>query len=408
MATLAMRASRGSWLVVLLAASVLLNYVDRGAIGVAAPLMKDELALSATGFGLAVSAFFWVYAPLCIVAGLLCDRMCVYRLFAAGVALWALSTTLTGFVGGLATLVVLRLLLGVGESIAFPGASKIIAAEVAPERRGRANAAIAAAIAFGPAVGTLAGGIIMVAFGWRAIFLLFGLATLLWLVPWHAVSKPLRSAAIGRAIVAPYPLGRLLRLPALWLMGIGHFMSNYGFYFLLAWLPLWLVKTRGYSIPEMTALTTLGFAAQGIAALTLGWLSDRWVARGVAEGPLRKGLMAVAHLTLAGAILGIFFAQSTMVLALWLVIAGIGSSLISTNLYCLAQMFSGPRAAGGWVGVQNALGNVSGIIGPIVTGLIIDRLGGYDYAFYVAAAVAVVGALWWWLVIPQVRLVTEE
>src|SRR5688572_4565906 len=101
MATIASRGARVQWLVVLLAASVLLNYVDRGAIGVAAPLMKDELTLSATGFGIAVSAFFWVYAPLCVLAGWLCDRVCVYRMFAAGLAVWALSTTLTGFVNGL-------------------------------------------------------------------------------------------------------------------------------------------------------------------------------------------------------------------------------------------------------------------------------------------------------------------
>ena len=152
MATMALRKTRASWLVVLLAASVLLNYVDRGAVGVAAPLMKDELGLSATGFGFAVSAFFWIYAPMCVLAGWLCDRTCVYRMFAAGVALWALSTTLTGFISGLAMLIVLRLMLGMGESIAFPGASKIIAAEVAPENRGsgrsRRQASIASSATF--------------------------------------------------------------------------------------------------------------------------------------------------------------------------------------------------------------------------------------------------------------------
>ncbi|MDZ4366509.1 MAG: MFS transporter, partial [Afipia sp.] len=90
-----------TWIVVLIALSVLLNYVDRGAIGVAAPLMKEELGLSATGFGLAVSAFFWVYAPACLFVGWLCDRFCVYRVFALGVAIWAISTALTGFAGGL-------------------------------------------------------------------------------------------------------------------------------------------------------------------------------------------------------------------------------------------------------------------------------------------------------------------
>lgn len=407
MASVASARSTAAWLVPMLALSVLLNYVDRGAIGVAAPLMKDELALSATGFGLAVSAFFWIYAPMCVTAGLLCDRMCVYRLFAAGVGLWAVSTLMTGLVSGLAMLVVLRLFLGLGESIAFPGSSKIIAAEVPPERRGAANSMIAAAIAFGPAVGTLAGGLIMIEYGWRAIFLLFGLVTLLWLVPWQMVSRPVRAHTFATPATDPYPVGRLLRLPALWMMGIGHFLSNYGFYFLLAWLPLYLVKTAGYSIGEMTALTTIGFAAQGVAALALGRASDLWVARGMAEGPLRKALMGIAHLTLAVAIGGILLAPSTIVLGMWLVIAGVAAGLVSTNLYCLAQMFSGPRAAGSWVGVQNALGNVSGIVGPIVTGLIVDRLGGYDYAFYTAAAVSGFGALWWWVVVPQVRLVTE-
>jgi predicted MFS family arabinose efflux permease len=71
-------------------------------------------------------------------------------------------------------------------------------------------------------------------------------------------------------------------------------------------------------------------------------------------------------------------------------------------------MFAGPRAAGSWIGIQNAVGNLSGIIGPIVTGLIIDRLGGYDYAFAVAAAVCGFGAFWWWFVIPKVELVALD
>ena len=153
MATMVNQAQRSSravfWLVVLIGLSVLLNYVDRGAIGVAAPLMKSELALSATGFGLAVSAFFWVYAPMNLAVGWLCDRFCVYRVFAAGVAIWALSTFLTGFIGGIATLLVLRLFLGLGEAIAFPGSSKIFAAEVPAAHRGLANAVVGVAIAFG-------------------------------------------------------------------------------------------------------------------------------------------------------------------------------------------------------------------------------------------------------------------
>ena len=83
-------------------------------------------------------------------AGWLCDRFSVYRLLALGILLWAASTLLMGFVGGFLSLLVLRVMLGVGESIAFPGSSKIIARHVPPERRGIANAAVAAGIALGP------------------------------------------------------------------------------------------------------------------------------------------------------------------------------------------------------------------------------------------------------------------
>lgn len=395
--------TRLAWVVGLLGLSVLLNYVDRGAIGVAAPLMKQDLNLSATGFGTAVSAFFWVYAPLCAFVGWLCDRFCVYRMFAFGIALWALATLLTGWVGGIASLIVLRLVLGLGESIAFPGSSKIFAAEVPAAHRGTANAVVAAALAFGPAVGTLAGGMILQAAGWRPIFWTFGAITLLWLVPWQVTSAPLRARSVATPVTAPVNFAALLKVPALWQMGAAHFMSNYGFYFLLTWLPLYLVKTVGWSIPQMTLLTTLGFAVQGVTALVSGRWSDRAVAMGAAEGPLRRRAMIWAQALSGGAIAALWFADGLLQVGLCLVIAGIGSGLLATNLYAVGQMFSGPRAAGSWIGVQNACGNCAGIIGPVVTGVIVDRLGSYGWAFALAAGVSLLGTVWWWKIVPEIR-----
>lgn len=395
--------TRLAWVVGLLGLSVLLNYVDRGAIGVAAPLMKQDLNLSATGFGTAVSAFFWVYAPLCAFVGWLCDRFCVYRMFALGIALWALATLLTGWVGGIASLIVLRLVLGLGESIAFPGSSKIFAAEVPAAHRGTANAVVAAALAFGPAVGTLAGGMILQAAGWRPIFWTFGAITLLWLVPWQVTSAPLRARSVATPVTAPVNFAALLKVPALWQMGAAHFMSNYGFYFLLTWLPLYLVKTVGWSIPQMTLLTTLGFAVQGVTALVSGRWSDRAVAMGAAEGPLRRRAMIWAQALSGGAIAALWFADGLLQVGLCLVIAGIGSGLLATNLYAVGQMFSGPRAAGSWIGVQNACGNCAGIIGPVVTGVIVDRLGSYGWAFALAAGVSLLGTVWWWKIVPEIR-----
>src|SRR6476659_4225051 len=123
--------------------------------------MKTDLGLSPKAYGIAFSAFFWVYAPVQLFTGWLCDRFSVYKLMAAGTILWAGSTLLMGMVGGFTSLLVLRIMIGVGESIAFPGTSKIIARHIPVEQRGIANAAVAAGIALGPAVGTLVGGLIV-------------------------------------------------------------------------------------------------------------------------------------------------------------------------------------------------------------------------------------------------------
>jgi MFS family permease len=388
-------------LVLLLGAAVFLNYVDRGAIAVAAPLMKSELGLSATTFGIAVSAFFWVYAPIQLLVGWLCDRFSVYRLMAGGIVLWAASTLLMGLVGGFASLLVLRVMLGIGESIAFPGTSKIIARHVPADRRGMANSAVAAGIALGPAIGTLTGGYIVASMGWRPMFVIFGLVTLVWLWPWRQLVRSLQTGDAGDT-GAMVPIARIVDKWSLWAMGIGHCAGNYCFYFLLAWLPLYLVQSRGLSIREMTLLATLGYAVQAVAALSYGVISDRWTRSGRSEAAIRRWMMIGSQVAAAVAIFGISASHGKAALTLWLCLAGAASGSLSLNLYAIAQMFAGPRAAGTWIGVQNAIGNMSGIFGPIVTGIIIDRAG-YASAFHLTAAVAAAGALWWAFAVPPIR-----
>jgi MFS family permease len=393
----------GSALVFLLGAAVFLNYVDRGAIGIAAPLMKGELGLSEETYGIAFSAFFWIYAPVQLFAGWLCDRFSVYKLMAGGILLWAGSTFLMGFAGGFASLLVLRIMLGVGESNSYPGSSKIIARHVAPERRGIANAAVAAGIAIGPAVGTLAGGLILGQWGWRAIFFAFGIATLLWVLPWQQTVRELPTTG-HHDEGARVPVAKLLAKWPLWSMSIVHALGNYCFYFLLAWLPLFLTKSRGFSIGEMTLLATLGYAVQGACALGYGHFSDWWTRSGRSEAACRRWMMVTSQLLAAAAILGLAFAHSGVVIGALLCVAGAATAALSLNLYCVAQMFSGPRAAGTWVGVQNAIGNLSGIVGPIVTGIVVHRAG-YNSAFVLTAAVAAVGALWWAWGVPKIEQV---
>ncbi len=388
-------------LVLMLVAAMFLNYIDRGMVAVAAPLIKQELALSATAFGVAVSAFFWIYAPAQLLVGWMVDRFRPERMLSAGVALWGSATAATALVTGFIPLVALRVALGLGESAAFPGSSKLIARDVPRAHRGIANAGIGAALAFGPAFGTLVGGLIMAAWGWRAMFVIFGVATLLWLVPWRRFERA--AVAAGDGDGAGVPFGVILRQPTLWAQCAGHFTSNYGFYFLLAWLPLYLVNVRGFALTEMATMAALTYVAQGLSALAAGWACDRLVAGGADASRVRKGMMVIAHVVAAIGTLAIVMVDSPAETMLWLIVTGVAIGPNSVGVYLIGQTFAGPRAAGRWIGMQNFLGNLSGIIGPIVTGLIIDVSGGYFGAFALAAAVSAVGALIWALVVPRVE-----
>lgn len=405
MATIADQRSRtvGTALVLLLGAAIFLNYVDRGSLPTAAPVLKGDLKLSNEEYGLVVSAFFWIYAPIQLFAGWLCDRFSVYKLLATGIVIWAASTLLTGFAGGFLVLFVLRIMLGIGESLAFPGSSKIIARHLPPERRGVANAALAMGIAFGPAVGTLAGGLMVAQWGWHAMFFVFGAITLLWLAPWQLLMRSLPEGTHDRRELR-VPAAVLLRQWPLWSMSIVHALGNYCFYFLLAWLPLFLTESRGFSKTDWVYLAALGYAVQGVCAFAYGHFSDWWTRSGRSEAFCRRWMMVASQSLAAAAILGLAFAHSALWIGILLCLAGAATASLSMNLYAIAQMFAGPRAAGSWVGFQNALGNSSGIFGPVVTAYVVTHAG-YDAAFYLTAAVAAAGAIWWAFAVPTIAQV---
>jgi ACS family D-galactonate transporter-like MFS transporter len=378
-------------LIVMIGLMIALNYIDRGALSVAAPLMQGELGLSATSYGIVVSAFFWTYVPSQILAGWLADRMSVHRLMAAGVAIWGLATVLTGFVGGLVSLVLLRLLMGLGEGTAFPCASKLIA-RVPEESRGTANVALSSGLSMGPLIGTLAGGALLAAFGWREMFIVFGVATLAWLVPWAFMAGRIGPAPAKGAPSAAAPYAELLRSLRLWAMCALHFAATYPFYFVLAWMPLYLVKVRGYDIGQMALLTALLFLVQALSGAVLAVACDRLIARGADASTVRRRLL-FACLGLAGlgiALIPLTQGLGTLIVALVVTATGMGP--VTVVLFTAGQTLAGPGSAGRWVGIQSSVGNLAGISGPVITGLIVDSMG-YEPAFVLAAIVPLVGGL---------------
>jgi len=391
----------GAGVVPLLALAIFINYVDRGNLATAAPLMKRELDLSGAQLGLLFSAFYWTYTPAQILAGWLAERINAYRTLALGLAIWSLATAASGLVTGFAVLIALRLLLGLGESAAFPASSKLLAQHLPLHKLGHANGLIAVGLALGPAVGTFAGGMLMARWGWRPVFLVFGLASLAWLLPWLAVTRAASARETERAPGhVPSYVAILCRREA-WGACLGHFANNYAFYFVISWLPLYLVRVQGFSVAEMSVLGGMIYLVYAASSLASGWASDRWMQRGASANRVRKVGIVAGLCGVALSMLGCAFGGAAISLAS-LFLAGLAFGPGTANIYAIGQTLAGPRAAGKWVGVQNCIGNIAGIVAPVVTGLVIDRTGEFFWAFAIAGAITVGGIVAWAIVIPRV------
>jgi MFS family permease len=397
----AVRDSRAaSRLVLLVTASVFINYIDRGNLATAAPLMQDQLHLSASQLGVLLSAFYYGYVVCMPAMGWLAERYGAKRVLAAGVAIWSIATLTTGFAGSFATLLALRILLGVGESVAFPCASKVLAHAVEVSRLGVANGVLSFGYLLGPAVGTLLGGYLMTLFGWRPVFIVFGGLSLLWLWPWRRVviGPPAREPVSGET---PPSFGQILRRRALWGASLGHFASNYTYYFIVSWLPFYLVKSRGFSMGSMVAIASWAYLLNAASALAMGWAADRWIRAGRSPTIVYKGIMTANHVAgitcMAGMVL-LPAAGSVASLFLFELISGCSYP----GLFAIPQIIAGPQATGRWVGVQNAAGNVAGLVAPAITGVLVDQTGLFDVAFGLAAAVNVLGLVGWLFILPKV------
>jgi MFS family permease len=385
--------------VLLLAAVLFLNYVDRGAVPMAAHLIQTDLHLTIPQLGVLMSAFFWTYATIQIPVGWLAERHGAHRVLAVGLAIWALATMLVGVVSSYLLLLVLRLMLGVGESVGFPCTSKILASAVPKESLGTANGIIAFGYLLGPAAGIFFGGLLIEAYGWRATFVVLGVVSLLWLWPWSRVTVQPRAAQPVSADVAT--IWMIFKQRALWGSSLGHFSTNYTFYFMLSWLPLYLVRVRGFSNLEMVQLATSAYLVNAVFAIGGGWAIDRYIARGGSTNFGYKLVMGATHLGAIACMLCMALGSRPVALASILVYQAL-CGFQSPGVFAISQILAGPAAAGRWVGIQNTLGNLAGIIAPALTGFIVDWTGYFTLAFVSAAAVGILGFVGWVLMIPRI------
>ncbi len=390
------------WVVLLLAMAIFINMVDRGNLATAAPVLRDELALSNSQMGVLLSAFFWVYAPALPLAGWMAHRFDVRIVLAGGLMVWSVATVLTGFAAGFASLLIARLLLGLGESASYPCTMRLIAQYLPDDQRGRASGLIGTGQALGPSIGTLFGGLLIAGFGWRVVFIGLGLASLSWLIPWYIATRRGVVAEMEDIVHVPASWSQLLRQRGLWGTSVGLFCLNYGYYFVLSWLPLILVKSRGFSVQQMAFVGAAVYGVHALFCAALGTMSDSLIRRGASTNRVRKTFIAVGSLGSAATI-GLT-ANADPHSTIWLLcLYGFFAGFTTPMIFAITQTFAGARAAGQWYGVQAIAGQAAGIIAPIVTGMIVDRTGQFAWAFVTAAAVLLLGAFAWGLIVPRIE-----
>jgi len=391
---------------VLLCICVLINYVDRGNLSVAAPLLKNEFQLSPSQLGVLFTAFFTTYTAMQFVIGWLVDRLDPARILVVGFLIWSLATAATGRTRTFAALFAMRLILGVGEAVALPCGSKIIALHLTERYRGFAAGAFMASLRAGNAVGTFGAGMLMAHYGWRPVFLWIGLGSLVWIpawLIWKAPSPGHEKVAASSALALPAPnnhpaaspnLLRIWRQRSFWGTALGQFCCNYLLYFMVTWLPSYLVMERHLSPAAMAKVAGAYYLMDAVAAIGTGWLQDFFIHAGSSPTLVRKLAMSLGFVVAIAGLLGCALSGANSYLP-WLLTAGIGCGATSPGIFAFPQRIAGQQAVGKWYGSQNGISNLAGVVAPSLTGFVLERTGTFIAPFAITSALCALGILFW-------------
>jgi ACS family D-galactonate transporter-like MFS transporter len=373
------------------------SWIDRVKLPVALAdaKFKSFIKVDDVGRGWLNSAFGWTYAILQIPAGWLVDRFGAKRSLTFGFLLWSLTGASTGFVSTFGQLFVMRLVLGIAETVVTPGGMRWIRYNVPAERRGLAIGIFMAAAKVGPAVGNYVAPLVLMAFGWRNMFIWLGLGSLVCLVPWVVLAdEGDRSVEnVQRATAAPStPWSVLVRTPVLWGTLVFTFGYQYFNYYCLNWMPAYFVERHHLTMRAMKDVASLSYAGFAAVAIAAGWWADRLIQRGADPVNTRRRFAMAGALIASTELLGAF--APTQKMALFFAVFSLsGLGLATASYWALTQTLLPNVSVGRLVGIQNCAANLPAIVAPLLTGYLLQRSGGYALPMVVAAVFLLLGIL---------------
>ena len=288
-------------LAALLFGGMFLCYAQRGALSLATPFLIEERHLSPLTMGILLSAFFWSYALMQVPAGWLVDHAGVRRTYGWGMLVCAMASSMSGMVGSLPALTLSRVLLGSGQAVAFPASSRAVANWFSEGQRGMVTAVYLTGVRLGQAGVGAASVILLPRYGWKMLFVVTGLAGLVWAPLWSAFLRrrpfgEARSEASARPRLSLLGSFALLRHASVLGIFLGFFAYDYAWYLYTNWLPAYLRVGRHLSTVEMGVYSSVPFLAMAAIIIVSGLLSDAMIRRGYPEVAIRKTFILVGLL----------------------------------------------------------------------------------------------------------------
>jgi sugar phosphate permease len=382
----------------------LVLYIDRVNLATLAPKMTAELGLSNTQLGLAVSAFSYPYAFIQLFGGWLSDRLGARRMLLLSGAIVVVATMLTSLVGGLASLVAVRVALGFGEGFAFPTATRAMAAWMPASRWGFAQGVTHAAARVANAITPPLIVGILVYVSWRGAFVVVGLLSLVWLLLWAIIARDDprthpgvtdaerdalaegASAIRERQVIPWWRLAkRIMPVTAV------DFCYGWTLWVFLTWLPTFFFKNFHLDLTH-SALFASGVLLGGVAGDTVGGIvSDRILKRTGSLQSARRNLIVVGMLGAFLFLLPVVLTQDLKTVAICLSIACFFSELVVAPIWAV-PMDIAPRYAATASGMMNFGFGIAGIVSPLVFGALLDATGSWTAPFCASIALLLVGA----------------
>ncbi|AUC93086.1 MFS transporter [Bradyrhizobium sp. SK17] len=395
-------------LVALLFIAGIINYLDRAALSVAAPLITQELGLDPAQLGVVFSSFFFGYALFCFVGGYAADRYGPRLVIIVAMTLWSVFCGLTATATSVAALVVLRVIFGMGEGPFNTTMAKFIGNWFPKSEQA---SAIGIANSGTPLGGAIAGpivGFIALSYGWRISFIAIAAIGLLWVLFW-ALSSTDNPAQHGRVsederaeirrgqatetAQAELPLMHYLRQPAILATALAFFGYAYILYFFLSWFPSYLTMALHLSIQKMAIVSVIPWALGFVGLASGGFVCDALGRRLGDQVAARKLVMVVCLLVAAVAVALAGIATSLEAVIALIAIAVFFMYLSGSTYWAIILGLVESGRVGGVAGFVHLIANTAGIVAPIVTGVLVEKTGSFASAFVLAGGLATVGAL---------------